>query len=136
MSSITISILQLLKILKQQIDAELPVSEESLELVDNSRFELIDREQRLVNARKNAIEGSKNGSNISATTPPQLTPSSSYDPFKRGDTKRKSFSSSLSNIFKRPPNSSGISIFAHFSNFVHTALIPAIKHLWDLTKSH
>lgn len=98
-----------MKILKQQIDAELPVSEESLEFVDNSRFELIEREQRLVNARKNAIEGSKNGvtSNISSTTPPQLTPSSSYDPFKRGDSKRRSFSSSISNIFKRPPNSSG-----------------------------
>lgn len=103
--------LQLLKILKQQIDAELPVSEESLELVDNSRTELIEREQRLVNARKNAIEGSKNGgtnSNISAASSLQLTPSSQYDPFKRGDTKRKSFSSSISNIFKRAPNSSGI----------------------------
>ncbi len=110
-----------MKILKQQIDAELPVSEESLELVDNSRFELIEREQRLVNARKNAIEGSKNGvtSNISATTPPQLTPSSSYDPFKRNDTKRKSFSSSITSIFKRPPNSSGIVQCFFFIMIVH-----------------
>ncbi|XP_037025547.1 UPF0518 protein GF15501 isoform X3 [Bradysia coprophila] len=101
-TSDTPSFHQLLKILKQQIDAELPVSEESLELVDNNRFELIEREQRLVNARKNAIT-----TNISATTPLQLTPGSQYDPFKRGDTKRKSFSSSLSNMFKRAPNSSG-----------------------------
>lgn len=115
MFHLLVVVFQLLKILKQQIDAELPVSEESLELVDSSRFELIEREQRLVNARKNAIEGAKNGvtSNISATTPLQLTPSSQYDPFKRGDSKRKSFSTSISNMFKRAPNSSG-KVLNHF----------------------
>lgn len=108
--------LQLLKILKQQIDAELPVSEDSLELVDVGRFDLVEREFRLVNTRKNAVEGmtkspARNGfasysqtstANISATTPPQLTASSSYDPFRRGETKRKSITSSFSSIFKRP----------------------------------
>ncbi|KAJ6646837.1 FHIP family protein [Pseudolycoriella hygida] len=110
-TSDTPSFHQLLKILKQQIDAELPITEESLELVDNSRFELIEREQRLVNARKNAIEGAKNGvtSNISSSTPQQLTPSSSYDPFKRGESKRKTFSTLFSNILQRPPNSSATS---------------------------
>lgn len=116
---------KVLKILKQQIDAELPVTEESLELIDIARSQLIDREFRIVNVRKMAIESlnrnpiSKNGvfynqtdaitttANLSATTPPQLTASSSYDPFRRNDTKRRSLSSSFSNIFKRP-NSSGI----------------------------
>lgn len=111
--------IQLLRILKQQIDAELPVTEESLELVDSSRFDLIEREFRLVNVRKNAVEGlskspAKNGltnygqtnattttSSIFSSTPPQLT-ASSYDPFKRGDSKRRSITTSLSNMFKRP----------------------------------
>ena len=109
-----------MKILKQQIDAELAVSEESLEVVDLGRSDLVEREFRLVNVRKNAVEGatkspSKNGftsynqtttANISSTTPPQLTASSSYDPFKRGDTKRKSLTTSFSNMFKRPSSTS------------------------------
>lgn len=108
------SLHQVLKILKQQIDAELPVCEESLEHIDAGRTNLIEREFRLVNARKNAIEATKNPgqngvkyhqtsmANISSTTPPQLTPSSSYDPFKRAETKKKSIANSISNIFRRP----------------------------------
>uniref|UniRef100_U5EYG6 FHF complex subunit HOOK-interacting protein C-terminal domain-containing protein n=1 Tax=Corethrella appendiculata TaxID=1370023 RepID=U5EYG6_9DIPT len=116
-TSDTPSFHQVLKILKQQIDAELPSDiEESMEIVDTARSFLIDREIRLINTRKNAIESTKNltngsGSNsqpqniistLSATTPVQLTPSSSYDPFKRNDTKRKSITSSFSNMFRRP----------------------------------
>lgn len=116
-TSDTPSFHQVLKILKQQIDAELPVSETSLEHVDSGRTNLIEREFRLVNARKSAIEQTrnpgKNGlsyhqtstANISATTPPQLTPSSSYDPFKRSEPKRKSISHSFSSIFRRPSSS-------------------------------
>lgn len=112
-TSDTPSFHQVLRILKQQIDAELPVTEDSLEIIDVARSFLVDREFRLLNARKNAVESSKNpgknGSsynqttyaNISATTPPQLTPSSSYDPFRRSDPKRKSFSQSLANVFRR-----------------------------------
>lgn len=56
-ASDTPSFHQLLRILKQQIDAELPISEESLELVDLGRADLIDREFRLINVRRNAVEG-------------------------------------------------------------------------------
>lgn len=121
-TSDTPSFHQVLKILKQQIDAELPVSEQSLEYIDSSRTNLIEREYRLVNARKGSIEQTKNPgqnglsyhktstANTSATTPPQLTPSSSYDPFKRSEPKRKSISHSISNIFRRPSsNGSGSS---------------------------
>ncbi|XP_055378728.1 FHIP family protein GJ17503 isoform X2 [Condylostylus longicornis] len=113
---------QVLRILKQQIDAELPPTEDSLEIIDVARSWLIDREFRLIYARKSAVESSKNPgrnglpynqttyANISSTTPPQLTPSSSYDPFKRTDSKRRSFSKSISNIFgKKSIASSGLS---------------------------
>lgn len=99
----TPSFYQVLKILKQQIDAELPVNEEALEVIDHSRSQLIEREFRLMNVRKNAIEiSSSSTSNISASTPVQLTPSSSYDPFKRNDNKRRSITNSFSSIFRRP----------------------------------
>uniref|UniRef100_A0A182MWJ7 FHF complex subunit HOOK-interacting protein C-terminal domain-containing protein n=1 Tax=Anopheles culicifacies TaxID=139723 RepID=A0A182MWJ7_9DIPT len=112
-TSDTPSFHQVLKILKQQIDAELPDTDESLEIVDMARSFLVDREFRLVNMRKNAIESAASGkllngggssmtSSLSQTTPMQLTPSSSYDPFKRQDGKRKSISNSFSNIFRRP----------------------------------
>lgn len=106
----------MLKLLKQQIDAELPINEETFEQIDNSRATLIDREFRLVNSRKNAIELSKNSgqnitafsqtstANISSTTPPQLTPSSSYDPFKRAEPNRKGLKNSISNIFRWQKN--------------------------------
>lgn len=117
MTSDTPSLHQVLKILKQQIDAELPVCEESLEHIDAGRTSLIEREFRLINFRKNAIELSKNPgqngvkyhqmstANISSTTPPLLTPSSSYDPFKRIEAKKKSLTNSFTNIFRRPSNS-------------------------------
>lgn len=121
MTSDTPSLHQVIKILKQQIDAELPVCEESLEHIDAGRTSLIEREFRLVNARKNAIELTKNPgqngvkyhqtstANISSTTPPQLTPSSSYDPFKRVESKRKGIAHSLTNIFRRPSTGNGSS---------------------------
>lgn len=119
----------MLKILKQQIDAELPATDESLEVIDGARSFLVDRENRLMNTRKNAIDvkAVKNGfggasqiatANISATTPPQLTASSSYDPFKRTDAGRKSLRQSFSSIFKRP-GSSGESFIIHLFRLFH-----------------
>lgn len=116
MTSDTPSLHQVLKILKQQIDAELPVCEDSLEHIDAGRTTLIEREFRLVNARThNAFDMTKspgpNGckypaasssNNVSSITPPQLTPSSSYDPFKRTENKRNSIKTSFTNIFRRP----------------------------------
>jgi hypothetical protein len=87
-----------LKILKQQIDAELPICEESLELIDIGRTFLVDREFRLINARKIALEASKQNS-TSAGSPQSL----SEDALKRYDNKRKS--NPLMNIFRRPASS-------------------------------
>lgn len=97
------SFYQVLKILKQQIDAELPMTEESLELIDNGRTFLIDREFRLINARKIALEALKT-SNKSAQSPQGSGASQlqSYDPFKRQDGKRKSAGNPIMNMFRRP----------------------------------
>ncbi|XP_055619446.1 FHIP family protein AAEL005291 isoform X2 [Toxorhynchites rutilus septentrionalis] len=136
-TSDTPSFHQVLKILKQQIDAELPDCDESLEIVDVARSLLVDREFRLINMRKNAIESNTStgrvltsgiggggvGSCVSMTsglsqaTPMQLTPGSSYDPFKRNDIKRKSISSSFSSIFKRPGSSASSGIAQVFQFF-------------------
>lgn len=120
-TSDTPSFHQMLRILKQQIDAELPMCEDSLEIVDVARSYLIDREFRLINARKandnSPVHIAKSTlppqhqqqrlgqqttfANISSTSPVQVTPSSSYDPFRRNDTKRKSISKSITNMFSR-----------------------------------
>ncbi|XP_033235371.1 UPF0518 protein GA25918 isoform X2 [Drosophila pseudoobscura] len=136
-TSDTPSFHQVLRILKQQIDAELPVTEDSLEIIDVARSSLIDREFRLVNARK----GNENSplhhhqqpqttlsqqqqqqqgqqrsayATLSAATPVQATQTSAYDPFKRSDNKRKSISKSISSMFSRrstpnPPSSAASS---------------------------
>ncbi|XP_073832595.1 FHIP family protein GJ17503 isoform X2 [Musca autumnalis] len=123
---------QVLRILKQQIDAELPVVEDSLEIVDVARSYLIDREFRLMNTRK-ANEHSplhvaksltaattaqqSTYAHLSANSPVQVTPSSSYDPFKRNDAKRKSISKSFTSMFSRKSSAtSGLSqIYAFFT---------------------
>ena len=61
-TSDTPSFHQILRILKQQIDAELPSTEDSMEIIDVARSLLIDREFRLMNSRKNTMETSKNPS--------------------------------------------------------------------------
>ncbi|KAH8250698.1 hypothetical protein KR038_008036 [Drosophila bunnanda] len=122
-TSDTPSFHQVLRILKQQIDAELPVTEDSLEIIDVARSSLIDREFRLANARK-GNEGSplhqhnqqqQSATNpgqsqgllrsayatLSAATPVQATPTSAYDPFKRADNKRRSISKSITSMFSR-----------------------------------
>ncbi|XP_055907885.1 FHIP family protein GJ17503 isoform X2 [Eupeodes corollae] len=128
-TSDTPSFHQVLRILKQQIDAELPVTEDSLEIIDVARSYLIDREYRLINARKvisdtglkngqrNSLQPTSTFANLSSSSPVQVTPSSSYDPFRRSDNKRKSFTTSISSIFGRKPNaSSGLSqIYAFFT---------------------
>ncbi|XP_039958496.1 UPF0518 protein GJ17503 isoform X2 [Bactrocera tryoni] len=136
-TSDTPSFHQMLRILKQQIDAELPMCEDSLEIVDVARSYLIDREFRLINARKasdnSPVHIAKNTlppqhqqqrlgqqttfANISSASPVQVTPSSSYDPFRRNDNKRKSISKSITNMFSRKASaSSGLSqIYAFFT---------------------
>ncbi|CRK98436.1 CLUMA_CG011793, isoform B [Clunio marinus] len=94
------SFYQVLKILKQQIDAELPMTEESLEMIDMGRTFLIDREFRLINARKIALEALKASNKLATTSSQQLQ--STYEPFKRQDVKRRSVGNPIMNIFRRP----------------------------------
>nr|XP_036224862.1 UPF0518 protein GJ17503 isoform X3 [Bactrocera oleae]XP_036224863.1 UPF0518 protein GJ17503 isoform X3 [Bactrocera oleae] len=137
-TSDTPSFHQMLRILKQQIDAELPMCEDSLEIVDVARSYLIDREFRLINARKasdnSPVHIAKNTlppqhqqqrlgqqttfANISSASPVQVTPSSSYDPFRRNDNKRKSISKSITNMFSR--KASGGSTGSPFANSTTT----------------
>ncbi|XP_052853527.1 FHIP family protein CG3558 isoform X4 [Drosophila gunungcola] len=128
-TSDTPSFHQVLRILKQQIDAELPVTEDSLEIIDVARSSLIDREFRLANARKGnegspmhhnqqqqiaTSSGHQPGqlrstySTLSAATPVQATPTSAYDPFKRSDNKRRSISKSITSMFSRKSTSSSM----------------------------
>ncbi|XP_016987692.1 FHIP family protein CG3558 isoform X4 [Drosophila rhopaloa] len=128
-TSDTPSFHQVLRILKQQIDAELPVTEDSLEIIDVARSSLIDREFRLANARKGndgspmhhnqqqqmaTNSGQQQGqlrsayATLSAATPVQATPTSAYDPFKRSDNKRRSISKSITSMFSRKSASSSI----------------------------
>ncbi|XP_017855328.1 UPF0518 protein GI14169 isoform X2 [Drosophila busckii] len=122
-TSDTPSFQQVLRMIKQQIDAELPVAENSLEIIDVARSSLIDREFRLVNARKvgensplhqqqqlqqqhqqqqqQHTQGRSAYATLSAATPMQATASSAYDPFKRGDNKRRSISKSITSMFSR-----------------------------------
>jgi hypothetical protein len=101
------SFYQVLKILKQQIDAELPLTEDSLELIDIGRTFLIDREFKLINARKIALESLKTSSKGTSTSQQStsqtgnIQASQTYDPFKRQDEKRKSSGNSIMNIFRR-----------------------------------
>nr|XP_036672496.1 UPF0518 protein CG3558 isoform X4 [Drosophila suzukii] len=126
-TSDTPSFHQVLRILKQQIDAELPVTEDSLEIIDVARSSLIDREFRLANARKGnegspmhhsqqqqlaTNSGQQQGqlrsayATLSAATPVQATPTSAYDPFKRSDNKRRSISKSITSMFSRKSSAS------------------------------
>ncbi|XP_030384741.1 UPF0518 protein CG3558 isoform X2 [Scaptodrosophila lebanonensis] len=127
-TSDTPSFHQVLRILKQQIDAELPVTEDSLEIIDVARSHLIDREYRLVNARKgndssalvhaaahqlhpahpaqqHSSQPRSTYASLSAATPVQATPTSAYDPFRRSDSKRRSISKSITSMFSRKATS-------------------------------
>lgn len=79
------------------------MTEESLEFIDNGRTFLIDREFRLINARKIALEAMKTSNKNATQTSPAAGSSQlqSYDPFKRSDVKRRSAGSSIMNIFRR-----------------------------------
>lgn len=120
-TSDTPSFHQILKILKQQIDAELPQTEDSLEMIDVARTFLVDREFRLLNLRKNPVDNDNTSPvrrNTSASNPVQLTPASNYDPFKRHDSKRTSFSKSISSIFGRRGSSSSNSNVSNNGKYI------------------
>nr|CAD7430578.1 unnamed protein product [Timema monikensis] len=84
---------QVLGSLKYRIDQYLSRHDNTEELLASAREFLLLREDRLVNARKNALE---------ASSPPSRRNSlSTTEPFSRGEPKRRSFSSALSSMFRR-----------------------------------
>ncbi|XP_039295133.1 UPF0518 protein GI14169 isoform X2 [Nilaparvata lugens] len=99
------SLFQVLGSLKSKIEDKL-VREPNVNvyIADAQKF-LLEREERLVNTRKHAIEA-----------PLSLPPSSNRisDAFERGDSKRRSLSLALSSVFKRqfqPPNKETVNNF-------------------------
>lgn len=140
-TSDTPSFHQILKILKQQIDAELPPTEDSLEMIDVARTFLVDREFRLLNLRKNPVDNDNTSPvrrNTSASNPVQLTPSSTYDPFKRNDSKRISLSKSISSIFGRRGSSSNSNVNNNGEYQLQTQSLRKVNNfywsLWAQTK--
>lgn len=113
---------QILAILKQQIDAELPINYESLEIVNKARLFLIDRENYLLKIRKGVenVNISNNinnriisnnvekpavlSTNTANRSNQSTTFSSLYDSFRRRNNKSKNFGQSIVNMFSRKSN--------------------------------
>lgn len=115
------SFYQVLKILKQQIDAELPANEESLELIDIGRTFLIDREFKLINARKVAVEALKGNAVPTGAAAGGSSQMQSYDPFKRQDSIKRKMTNPFSSMFSRKTpvaqNAGKISVEDYFGIF-------------------
>ncbi|KAG8267164.1 hypothetical protein J6590_057003 [Homalodisca vitripennis] len=87
------SLFQVLGSLKQRIEAALAAETRGLEgVIREAQNYLLEREDRLVNVRRHALEAP-------CSLPPTIQ--SSPDPFDRGDSKRRSFSMALSSVFRR-----------------------------------
>lgn len=85
------SLFQVLESLKHKIDSYLSKQENVDELIVQAQHFLITREEKLVNVRKH-LSDAASVSNRRTSVP---------EPFIRGDSKRESFSSRLSSVFKR-----------------------------------
>ncbi|XP_015599998.1 UPF0518 protein AAEL005291 isoform X2 [Cephus cinctus] len=88
------SLFQVLASLKHKIDQFLSRHDDVEILVEQARSFLISREDRLVNARKNALEAA-------AQVAPNRRSFTASEPFSRGEPKRRSLTSSLSQMFRR-----------------------------------
>ncbi|PSN55373.1 hypothetical protein C0J52_01825 [Blattella germanica] len=101
--------------LKQKIDQYLARQQNLEELVAQAQDFLVGREDKLVNARKHALEALNpninfnnsnpnfnNGNSIHSNNSSRRS-SLASDPFSRGEPKRRSFSSALSSVFRRAP---------------------------------
>ncbi|XP_031841804.1 FHIP family protein AGAP011705 isoform X2 [Nomia melanderi] len=96
------SLFQVLASLKHKIDQFLSQHNNVDVLVEQARLFLISREDKLVNARKNALEAA-------AHAAPVKRNSLSGEPFSRGESKRWSFTSSFTQMLRRSSNNSGSS---------------------------
>ncbi|XP_078039941.1 FHIP family protein AGAP011705 isoform X2 [Augochlora pura] len=94
------SLFQVLASLKHKIDQFLSQHNNVDILVEQARLFLISREDKLVNARKNALEAA-------AYSAPVKRNSLSVEPFSRGESKRWSFTSSFTQMLRRTSVNSG-----------------------------
>ncbi|XP_076624713.1 FHIP family protein AGAP011705 isoform X2 [Colletes latitarsis] len=96
------SLFQVLASLKHKIDQYLSQHNNVDALVEQARLFLISREDKLVNARKNALEAA-------AHSVPVKRNSLSGESFSRGESKRWSLTSSFTQMLRRSSGSSGSS---------------------------
>ncbi|KOC65034.1 UPF0518 protein [Habropoda laboriosa] len=94
------SLFQVLASLKHKIDQFLSQHNNVDILVEQARLFLINREDKLVNARKNALEAA-------AHSAPTKRNSLSGEPFSRGESKRWSLTSSFTQMLRRSSSNSG-----------------------------
>lgn len=94
------SLFQVLASLKHKIDQFLSQHNNIDILVEQARLFLINREDKLVNARKNALEAAAHSVSTKRN-------SLSGEPFSRGENKRWSLTSSFTQMLKRSSGSSG-----------------------------
>ncbi|XP_076644394.1 FHIP family protein AGAP011705 isoform X3 [Halictus rubicundus] len=94
------SLFQVLASLKHKIDQFLSQHNNVDVLVEQARLFLISREDKLVNARKNALEAA-------AYSAPVKRNSLSGEPFSRGESKRWSFTSSFTQMLRRSSGNPG-----------------------------
>ncbi|XP_071637908.1 FHIP family protein AGAP011705 isoform X3 [Temnothorax longispinosus] len=97
------SLFQVLASLKHKIDQFLSKHNNVDLLVEQARSFLIGRENKLVNARKNVIEAAAQSSSIKKH-------SLAGESFSRGEPKRRSLTSSFTQMFKRSSGSLGPSL--------------------------
>ncbi|XP_068984856.1 FHIP family protein AGAP011705-like isoform X2 [Bombus flavifrons] len=94
------SLFQVLASLKHKIDQFLSQHNNIDILVEQARLFLINREDKLVNARKNALEAAAHSVSTKRN-------SLSGEPFSRGENKRWSLTSSFTQMLRRSSGSSG-----------------------------
>ncbi|KAK3921721.1 FTS and Hook-interacting protein [Frankliniella fusca] len=98
------SLFQVLGTLKHRIDRVLSSLPNIQELVVEAQEFLVSREDKLTNARRLALEASAPGADNEFTSlPPNLHHRNSltFEPFARGDGKRRSLTSTMSSLFRR-----------------------------------
>lgn len=101
------SLFQVLGSLKQKIDQYLARQQCIEDLVVQAQDFLVGREEKLVNARRHALEALNPVANFSSSSNfsnnSSRRSSLASDTFSRGEPKRRSFSSALSSVFRRAP---------------------------------
>jgi len=133
------SLFQIIGSTKQKIDEYMSRQSDSGNLIRQARIFLQERETRLVNARRNALDSRNSIVSTNSTE--------SFESFQRNGSKRKSFTSSLSsfsNMFgKRPsqvetpiqlvtPQEEAMQIISHpnFNESQHIALCAVVLDEW------